>query len=159
MKKQSGFSLIELLLVLAIIGTISAIAIPAMLGQRARANDKAARANAASIMAELVASYDRLRDTGAPAGTGGALVGASAATALVPIFFSATNPWNAAQPAYAGWTGEAVVNAGAATAGAAATLGQVQLGYLAPAAGATGVIAASVPLRTGGNYTTSAYVE
>ena len=37
MRKQSGVTLIELLLVLAIIGIISAIAIPSFLGQRHRA--------------------------------------------------------------------------------------------------------------------------
>jgi len=172
MKKQSGFSLIELLLVLAIIGTISAIAIPAMLGQRARANDKAAKANASSIMADLIGSYDKIRDTGAPAANGAAIIGTAAAP-LVPMAFTTVNPWNTAAHltgyATGAWVGEAVATPGANTAAqaVAATQGQVQLGYLAPAAGASGVIATSVYLRdtinvngaATNNFTSTANVE
>ena len=64
MKKQSGFTLIELLLVLAIIGIISAIAIPALLGQRARARDKAAQDNVSSVVADLIGSYDKVKEGG-----------------------------------------------------------------------------------------------
>lgn len=152
MKQQSGFSLIELLLVLAIIGTISAIAIPAMLGQRARANDKAAKANASNILADLIGSYDKIRDTGAPAATGAALIGTATAP-LVPSAFTAVNPWSTAGALTgyntSGWVTEVAATPGSATAAAAVVgnQGQVQLGYLAPTGGASGVIATSVYLK------------
>jgi type IV pilus assembly protein PilA len=42
-RNQDGFTLAELLIVILIIGILSAIAIPAFLGQRARARDTAAK--------------------------------------------------------------------------------------------------------------------
>jgi prepilin-type N-terminal cleavage/methylation domain-containing protein len=151
MKNQKGFTLIELLLVLAIIGIISAIAIPALLGQRARARDKSARANAASVIADLLGSYDKIKDTGVTAATGTALVGTAAAP-LIPQFFTATNPWTTAG-ALLGYNPNFAVEVpatpGAATQtqAAAGTMGQVQCGYVAPAAGVNGVIASSVYLN------------
>jgi prepilin-type N-terminal cleavage/methylation domain-containing protein len=55
-KRASGFSLVELLLVLAIIGIISAIAIPSFLGQRRRARMIGdAQANAQVLRMQLEA--------------------------------------------------------------------------------------------------------
>ncbi|BDU73373.1 type IV pilin protein [Mesoterricola silvestris] len=60
--EQQGFSLVELLLVLAIIGIISAIAIPSFLGQRRRARVVGdAQANAAVLRMQL---ETRRADTG-----------------------------------------------------------------------------------------------
>ena len=62
--KASGFTLIELLLVLAIIGIISSIAIPALLGQRARARAKAVESMVTVICAECARVSDDLREDG-----------------------------------------------------------------------------------------------
>jgi len=92
MTKKSGFTLIELLLVLAIIGIISAIAIPALLGQRARARDKSAAGNVSTVIPDLVASYDKIKDSAAAPGTMASVVGTSTAP-NVPEVFTAVNPW------------------------------------------------------------------
>jgi len=45
MKKEQGFSLIELLIVVAIIAIIAAIAVPSMLQARMAANESSATSN------------------------------------------------------------------------------------------------------------------
>ena len=98
MKKQSGFTLIELLLVLAIIGIISAIAIPALLGQRARARDKATISNMDGRVGDLVGQYDRLKESG----TSASLIPGMLQTYLTQTSGKDYNPWNPALPAFPG---------------------------------------------------------
>jgi len=62
MTRQSGFTLIELLLVLGIIGVISAIAIPALLGQRERSRAKVLQQQAITIVGDLTTTLGELSD-------------------------------------------------------------------------------------------------
>ncbi|GLH71536.1 hypothetical protein GETHLI_00380 [Geothrix limicola] len=86
-KRTKGFSLIELLLVLAILGIISAIAIPSFLGQRRRARVIGdARSNANVLMMAL---ESRKAETGIY-GTAGTYLwksdGTRPSTDLAPTF-------------------------------------------------------------------------
>lgn len=78
-KKQSGFTLIELMIVVAIIGIIAAIAFPSYQESSAKARRAAAKANLVGFTAAMERFYTQNR-TYLGAATGGANTGAPAAT-------------------------------------------------------------------------------
>jgi type IV pilus assembly protein PilA len=55
--EENGFSLIELLVVILVIGILAAIALPAFLGQRQKGQDADAKSNARNLVSNLESFY------------------------------------------------------------------------------------------------------
>ena len=158
MKDQKGFTLIELLLVLAIIGIISAIAIPALLGQRARARDRACNENATGLISDSIAAYDRASEAGI-APTSGTTLWDILTTNVAPLKKAAIhvvtdkNPWagtaGALDLAFQTTGTLATADEAGARLMAPATLGTVGSGFLPPTVAAAGVPGVSGAIGVG----------